>query len=53
MLRRSLQLVEELEAIDKDKKGVTTRVLIPFNSADSLDPELATALTIYDLLDPF
>ena len=53
ILRRSLQLVEELEAIKKNKKEVIAKAPISLNSTNSLDLELAAALTTYDLSDPF
>ena len=53
MLRRSLQLVEELEAIKRSEKEVAARALISLNPANSLDLELAAALTAYNPSDPF
>ena len=53
MLRRSLQSVEELEAVERNDKEVAARAPTSFDPADSLDPELAAALTAYDPLDPF
>ena len=53
MLRRSLQSVEELEAVERNKKEVAARAPTSLNSANSLDSELAAALAAYDPSDPF
>ena len=53
MLRRSLQLVEKLEAVEKNEKEVAARTPTSFNPADSLDPKLAAALAAYNPSDPF
>ena len=53
MLYKSLQLVEELEAIEKNKKEVAARAPTSLNSADSLDLELAAALVAYNPSDLF
>ena len=53
MLRKSLQLVKELETIKRNKKETIARAPISLNSADPLDLELAAALIAYDPSDPF